>query len=320
MIVYVEKNILHHAITQNILTNFSKAQILKIDHYKNIFDFPISGKTQKTYILAWVRNALIPAPIWYGHVGKGYFLKNSLNCIYDCAYCYLKGAFKNDMPVFFVNYDDMKEQILHMLQNSDSKENIRFYSSDYSDNLATNHWTQFCEHFIPFFDTLPNAKMEIRTKSVNIAPLLKMTPTKNVEIAFSLNPAEIITRYEHKTPNLDMRLKAIETLLNAGWQVGIRFIPLLETENYQEIYTRFLKKVTEKIDFSRIYSVFIGGLLYTKRDYAKMLQKSPYLDILYTLQKGSDGFVREKREVRDWFYARFDAYITKKECQRCLEE
>jgi len=320
MILYVEKQILYHKITKNILQNFPNAQILPIDHYKNIFDFPLIWKTQKTYIIASVRNAILPAPVWYGHAGKGYFLKNSLNCIYDCQYCYLKGAFKNDIPVFFVNYEDMKTQINQTLKKHDINETVRFYSSDYSDNLATNQFTQFCEYFIPFFDTLPNVKMEIRTKSINIAPLLQLTPSKNTEIAFSLNPAEIIQKYELRTPKLDMRLSAINTLLDAGWQVGIRFIPLLEVENYREIYTQFLEKVTREVEFSRISSVFIGGLLYTKKDYSKMLQKSPYLDILYTLEKGSDGFVREKKEVRDWFYGLFDKYITQQECQRCLEE
>jgi len=320
MILYVEKHIREHHITQNILANFPNAQILEIDHYKNIFDFPISGKIEKSYIIASVKNAILPAPVWYGHAGWGYFLKNSLNCIYDCQYCYLKGAFKNDIPVFFVNYDDMKLQILQTLKKHDPNETVRFYSSDYSDNLATNTFTQFCEYFIPFFDTLPNAKMEIRTKSVHIAPLLKISPSKNVEIAFSLNPAEIIQKYELRTPKLDMRIQAINTLLDASWQVGIRFIPLLEVENYREIYTEFLEKVTQKIDFSRIYSVFIGGLLYTKKDYSKMLQKLPYLDILYTLEKGNDGFVREKPEIRNWFYELFDRYITQQECQRCLEE
>jgi len=37
---------------------------------------------------------------------------------------------------------------------------------------------------------------------------------KNTEIAFSLNPQELIEKYEKKTTSLDERLQAIQTLLD----------------------------------------------------------------------------------------------------------
>jgi DNA repair photolyase len=45
--------------------------------------------------------------------------------------------------------------------------------------------------------------------------LLKLTPSKNVEIAFSLNPSELIDEYELKTSTLDMRIDAINKLIDA---------------------------------------------------------------------------------------------------------
>lgn len=183
--------------------------------------------------------------------------------MYDCSYCYLKGAFKNtNVPVIFVNYDDMKEQILKVVQetrNTLSEDTpIWFYTSDHSDNLAIDHLSEFTSNFFPFFDTLPNVKMEIRTKSANVSRILKLKPSANVEVAFSLNPTEVIEKYELKTPALDMRIAAINTLIDAGWQVGVRFLPLLEIENYQEIYPKFVEYVVSKIDFDKVYSVFIG--------------------------------------------------------------
>lgn len=78
--------------------------------------------------------------------------------------------------------------------------------------------------------------------------------------------------------------------------------------------------MTQKLDMSSLYSIFIGGLLYTKEDYNKILKKEPYLDVLYGLQDEKDGFMREKREVRDYFYTLFDQYITKQKCNRCLDQ
>jgi len=324
MLLYIEKKYKDNEIVKNIISNFKEARILYIDNYKNIFDKNFAWKTEKSFILAWVKNSILKAPEWYWHSWYGYFLKNSINCIYDCKYCYLKWAFKNDIPIIFVNYDDIKKQVKEVIKNvkykmqSQEKQNIWFYSSDYSDNLAIDNFTKFTYEFIPFFDSLENVKMEIRTKSANIWNLLRLKPSKNVEIAFSLNPQEIINKYELKTTSLDMRINSINKLIDAGWQVWVRFLPLLEIENYKEIYKEFLEYVISRIDFNKIYSVFIWWLLYTKEDYKKMLIKEPYLDILYKLEDSKDWFYREKREVRDYFYNLFDELVEKK-CNRCLD-
>jgi spore photoproduct lyase len=162
------------------------------------------------------------------------------------------------MQVFFVNYEDMQSQIQSVLEKyTTTSLPVWFYSSDYSDNLATDTFTGFCDFFIPFFETLPYAKMEIRTKSTNIFPLLKHKNIKNTEIAFSLSPEEIIKNYEYKTPSLDRRIDAINTLIQNNWKVGLRFLPLLEVKNYKEIYTHFLEYISTKIDFSCIHSIFL---------------------------------------------------------------
>lgn len=160
-----------------------------------------------------------------------------------------------------MNYDEIQQQITQKIaevRSTDPDTPIWFYSSDYSDNLATDQLTQFTEHFIPFFEQFDNVFMEIRTKSTNVAPLLQHKNIKNTEIAFSLNPSEVVEKYEFLTPKLDARIQAINTLVNAGYKVGIRFMPLLEIPNYQQIYTQFLDTVTEQLDFQKIYSVFIG--------------------------------------------------------------
>lgn len=318
MIIYLEKKYKNNNIAKNIISFYKGAKILEIDNYKNIFDKNLAWNTEKSIIIAWVNNAITKVPPFYGNPWVGYFFKNSLNCIYDCSYCYLKWAFKNDTQVFFVNYEEIKEQILETVK--DKSNFYRFYSSDYSDNLATDSMTKFTEEFIPFFETLDNANMEIRTKSTNLKNLLSLTNIpKNTEIAFSLNPSEVIEKYEFKTPKLDERIKAINTMCDAGFLVWIRFQPLLEIENYQEIYTKFLEYLVPKINFSKINSIFVWGLMYTYDDYNKMLQKNPYLDLLYKLKKDKDLFYRESDDVRKWFYQIFDKYLKGCECNRCMD-
>jgi len=45
--------------------------------------------------------------------------------------------------------------------------------------------------------------------------LLKLKPSKNTEIAFSLNPKEIIKSYENLTTDLDKRIESINKLIES---------------------------------------------------------------------------------------------------------
>lgn len=322
MLIYLEKAYKDNKITKNVLSKYDKKEVLLIENYKNTFDKNMYWKWKKAIVIAWIKNAITVAPFWYGHSWGGYFFKNSLNCVYDCKYCYLKWSFKNDMTVIFVNYDDIKKQILNAIESfrkKDKESAIWFYASDYSDNLAIDDLTLFTQEFIPFFESLENVKMEIRTKSINIKNILKFDNIKNTEIAFSLNPSEVIKEYELLTSSLDMRISAIHKLLKKNINVWIRFIPLLEISNYEKIYTDFLNYLISQLDFSQIYSIFIWWLLYTKEDYSKMLHKEPYLDLLYKLEDSGDWFYREDRKIRIFFYHLFWCILKESQCNICLD-
>ena len=122
MILYIEQQILDHPRTIQICNYFPKAQKITIQHYKNIFDktfpkippTPLSqgGVAKNILVLAKLTgSAISQAPDWYGHAQEWRFFKTTLNCLFNCDYCYLKGAFKNDFPVVFVNYEEIGEQI-----------------------------------------------------------------------------------------------------------------------------------------------------------------------------------------------------------------
>ena len=355
MILYIEKQAIDYKRTQKIISVFKNADIIYIDHYKNIFDKKIGNlRVEKCIIVAKLTSpAITDAPAWYGHNNDcSYFFKTSLNCVYDCDYCFLKGAFKNDMQVYFVNYDEIKQQIKDKIKDScvisgseegdndyelkiksDYKNAIWFYSSDYSDILWMDYLSGFMKEFVPFFESLNsplldkrgaggelwNIMMEVRTKSGNIQPILDLWfVPKNTEFAFSLNPQSLIDKYEKWTASLDHRITAINYLLKKWYKVWVRFLPLLPVSNYKEIYTEFVNEISENIDFSKISSSFASGLLYTKNDYNTMLKKYPKLDVLYRLKQEADWFVREQREVRDFFYNLFRELDN--ECFICLDE
>ena len=284
MLIYLEKRAKEFPTTKRILDIFDKAQVLEIDHYKNIFDKNIwDGDLTPAFIIAVQEHPkLLDVPNNYWYPWKSFFFKTSLNCIFNCEYCYLKWNFKIKYPVFFVNYEDIKNAItekINEVRNNGYTGQITLYSSNYSDIQWLDRYSWFNESFIPFIEQFSDVLMETRTKSSDIDSILKSNDwivPKNTEIAFSLNPSEVISQFEKWTAPLKKRIEAINTLIWKGYKVGLRFLPLLPIDNYQNIYSQFLSNLKEKIDFDKINSIFIASLIYNQWDFKEMKKKNPW--------------------------------------------
>lgn len=310
MIIYLESKAKNYPLTQQILSKFSNASIIEIDHYKNIFDKNIwNQKLAPAIILAKQTNiTILPTPPNYGYLGKSFFFKSVLNCIFDCEYCYLKWAFKTPFPTIFVNYEDTQNAIsekITTLRQSWYLDTIYFYASNYSDIQWLDEMINFNQSFIPFFEKFDNVLMESRTKSSNIQSLLQLnTQTfkhfKNTEISFSLNPQSIINSFEHKTSSLDERINSINTLISKWRKVWIRFLPLLPVENYLQIYHDFISYIKQKIDFNKVNSIFIWTIIYTKSDYNNLVKKWNFA-FEWKFQEYPDWFMRIEESVTQDF-------------------
>lgn len=198
----------------------------------------------------------------------GYSILQSYNCIYDCSYCFLKGYFKTFNPVIFKNTKDFFNAILQTI----NKETIRplyFYLGTFSDPIALSVFDNSYIKFAKLFEHL-DAILEIRTKSAMIGGLLKEKPFKNTIIAYSLSPQVAIDKFEHFTPSLKRRLKAITLLDEAGFNIGIRFDPFFI--NYLDEYKKLLPFLSQ---IKHLHSIEIGVLRFSKKEYKLFLDKNP---------------------------------------------
>ena len=321
MLIYVEKRTENYELTKKILAKFSDAQILWIDHYKNIFDKKIGNqKLTPAIIIAKEENPnLLQVPNNYWYPWKSFFFRTSLNCVFDCEYCYLKGNFKTQYPVIFVNYEDIKIEILkkiNELRTDWYKDQITLYASNYSDIQWLDSLSNFNENLIPFVEKFENVLMETRTKSANIDSILSINnwiPFNNTEISFSLNPEEIITTYEKWTAPLPARIKAINTLLDKNYKVWLRFLPLLPIPNYENIYKDFLTKLKKEIDIKKVHSIFIASLIYNQWDFKTMQKKNPDSSLWNFVELHENWLVKLPDEVFENFSRIFKETFPEKE-------
>lgn len=261
--IYIEANLFQHPRTVAILARFPKARIIECDRYSEVFNPKSQNfrlqKLKPALILAEkFRQFVLPAPTGYGIGSKrNYYFSHVLNCLYDCRYCFLQGMYQSANYVLFINYEDFQDEIRRVCSEN-PKETIHFFSGYDCDSLALEPVTGFANEFLPFFAEIPNAWLEIRTKSTQIRSLASRDPLPRCIVAFSLSPDIIAKKVEAKAPPLARRLAAIQSLQRQGWQIGLRFDPMIYQSDYQQQYQQLFEQTFKIIDFNLLHSVSLG--------------------------------------------------------------
>lgn len=302
--IYIENEIKQHPRVEAIVKRFKTASIISCNRYGEIFNLKAQNfrlqKQKPALILARKHSGyVLPTPVKYG-IGNlhNYYFSHMLNCIYDCRYCFLQGMYQSAHYVIFVNFEDFQSEIEKTILDLDGKP-ATFFSGYDGDSLALDNVTNFAEEFIAFFKKHPNYEIELRTKSININPLLKLAPVKNVVIAYSLNNEFVTTHIEHKTPSLERRLKALSKLQKAGWSIGLRLDPLIYHRGWQEHYSEMFKKIFQTLDLDQIHSVSLGAFRMPHSTYKEMANLYPDEPLFFSKLRSYNEGVSYHKEIEE---------------------
>lgn len=294
--IYIEENIRQHPRVEAILSRFPYARNIICERYNEVFNpntqhFRIQKQKPALILAKKYKNFVLEAPQGYGiGANKNYYFSHMLNCLYDCRYCFLQGMLASANYVLFVNYEEFQHEI-RQISEIHSSEATHFFSGYDCDSLALEPVTGFAGEFMPFFEAIPNGWLELRTKSTQIRKLIEQDPLPRCIIAFSLSPNEIVKKVEDKTPTLDRRLTAIKKLQNHGWQVGLRFDPLIYQANYKDQYQQLFDQVFSVVNLDRLHSVSVGTFRLPENYYRKMQKLYPDDTLFASPLEKSNGMV-----------------------------
>jgi len=272
--VYVEEDILHDEYTKEILKNLGFPDVISVKHYKNLFNRKNqSHKFQKEnykIILAKSNDKKIYKGSEvcndFGY-NNFYYIVNSMNCPYDCEYCFLKGMYPSSNIVIFVDYKEIMKDVKKTVKNKG------YISLSYEgDLLAFEKIHGLNKKWLDFSRENPSILFESRTKSNNFFLLKNEIPTDNFIISWTLSPQSIIDKYEKHTPSLDKRIESLNLALKKGWKVRIFIEPVLRVENGVNKYSRLFYYLKEKIDIEKIDRIDLDFFRINK-DYYKKLKK-----------------------------------------------
>ena len=220
-------------------------------------------------------NFALQAPPGYGiGVKKNFYFSHMLNCLYDCRYCFLQGMYQSANYVLFVNYEDFQNEIRSICQ-AHANEEIHFFSGYDCDSLALEPITGFAAEFLPFFEQIPNAWLELRTKSTQVRSLLNRKPIPRCIVAFSFTPEEIANAVEHKAPSVQRRIDAMGKLQKQGWLLGFRFDPMIYQSDYQQQYQRLFSQVFSGLNLDLLHSVSLGTFRLPEKYFKKIHKLYP---------------------------------------------
>ena len=175
------------------------------------------------------------------------------NCAMACSYCVLQNHYDEAVVAVPTN---LKEKLAEVQLNPDKR--YRIGTGEYSDSLLWGNKNGLLEDLFDFARANPNAIVELKTKSANIAWLLEHEVPANICCSWSLNPQTIVSHEEHKTASLDRRLAAARALADKGVRVGFHFHPMFYFEGYAAEYRDLIAQVMARFRPEEVLWVSLG--------------------------------------------------------------
>lgn len=300
--IYIETAIADHPRVWAIRQRFPKARTIECQRYGEVFNPKAQNfrlqKQKPSLILAEKHQKLVlEAPSGYGIGGqRNFYFSHMLNCLYDCRYCFLQGMYQSANYVLFINYEDFVEQI-RLISAQTPEQRCYFFSGYDCDSLALEPISGFAEHFLPAFADIPNAWLELRSKSTQIRGLLQRPPLPRCVVAFSLAPEMVAAKVEARTPSVAKRIEAAVKLQQQGWPIGLRFDPLIYQYNYRQLYRSLFDQVFSSIDAASLHSVSLGVFRLPEQYFKKMHKLYPEERLFASPLQTSDGMVSYREEL-----------------------
>lgn len=329
--VFVEEAILNLPRTQSILSKLkieSPTVIQQIsDHWGRSRKPYLDKRTNLNLYLGNKTGTKIKiAPPAYGLSGeKHFYFIHAYNCIYECQYCYLQGYFNTPDIVLFLNHEEIIAEMSELMETHQN-ETIWFHAGEFSDSLALSHLTNELPLYHDFLKKYPNAKIELRTKSVNIKPLLELSPLPNLYVSFSLAPEKASRVYDLKTPGLGARLKAIKELTDKGFSLGVHFDPIINDDSLIDHYQKLIDQLFSVTSEKNISYLSLGVVRFTKEVFNQMEQNYPESPLLAEdFIKSFDNKIRYPRPQRLWLMGKIKNLLLTKGLDKdkiylCMEQ
>jgi len=233
----------------------------------------------------------------------------AVGCNFDCTYCILQAYLNNPILTFYTNIEEAFAE-LEAILTSKPDQHFRIGTGELTDSLSTDHLSGFSDALIPFFKRMKNATLEFKTKSNNIANLLKHDPAGKIVVGWSFNTEKIQREEEHKTASLSERLEAAKQVLATGYKVNFHLDPIVNYDGWETDYKRSIDMIFDAIPPERISTMSLGSMRWLPKLKDVMTERFPKSKIIYgEFVRGLDDKMRYFKTIRTEMYGKIQGYI-----------
>ena len=188
-------------------------------------------------------------------------------CIYNCAWCYLKGTYRwrrnqsGTVPPLFKDRALIERDLREFLNSGSPPEILN--TGELCDSLMTEQSSEpFSELVMPKVLGSKH-RLLFLTKGVHVEHFLKNEWQKNAILSWSINADPVAKRWERGAPPVEERLKVAQSVMEAGYEVRLRIDPIVPIPDWEDAYGRLLDEVFDHLWPERITLGTLRGLAST---------------------------------------------------------
>lgn len=220
------------------------------------------------------------------------------NCPYECSYCFLQN-YLTDSTTWVVGET---EKLLDEVREKTARQPWRFFrvgTWELGDSLALEPLVGTAEELVRGFAQMPNALLELKTKSDLVDGLLKLPHRGRTVVSWTMNPQTVVRSEELRTASVEARIEAMRKVAEAGYPVAVHFDPIILHEGWEGAYEDLVERVFAAASPDRVAWISIGSLRFNpemKRAIEANYPGSRITSVEIVL--GDDGKMRYLKPVR----------------------
>ena len=221
-------------------------------------------------------------------------------CTMDCAYCILQSYFHPPVLQYFMNQNQIFEELNMFLEERSHR---RIGTGEYTDSMIWELWTNQSQKLIAHFGTQSHAVLELKTKTTFVNNFHDISHNRRTILAWSVNTPEMIRHNERGTASLDARIDAAAKCQKWGYPLAFHFDPLVEYKGCIDDYRIVVDKIFAKIHPENIAWISLGTLRFMPDLKAIIQSRFPESKMVYgEFVPGMDGKSRYLKQIRIEIY------------------
>jgi len=266
-VIYFEPESLNYKLGKMLQDKFNQVKWIPIENHNNIEELRKNPNSEfanmKRHLIIGIRKTLKYTP---NHKVSDYLVPyTSSGCSAMCLYCYLVCNYnKCSYLRLFVNREQMMDKLTKSARSSEK--DLIFELGSNSDLVLENELTGNLEWTIERFSLQEKGYITFPTKFDKVEPLLSLNHRGRVIMRMSVNPQEIIRKIEFGTSPLDLRIKALNQMCEAGYKVGMLIAPVVMVDNWMRLYQQLIEQLSDELS-ERTKSILFIEIIFMTYSY-----------------------------------------------------